>query len=139
MKDQLYKILPNFMQNLMVTIFNFIAYRKRYGGEYRNFRKKFLKNRRLSLPELKKNQESEFEKLLTFAINNTNYYSSYPVVQLSEITNLPILSKEELRENINQFYSINKKEGIKSKTGGTTGKSLEVYYTPENMQERFAM
>lgn len=139
MKDQLYKILPNFMQNLMVTIFNFIAYRKRYGGEYRNFRKKFLKNRRLSLPELKKNQESEFEKLLTFAINNTNYYSSYPVVQLSKITNLPILSKEELRENINQFYSINKKEGIKSKTGGTTGKSLEVYYTPENMQERFAM
>ncbi len=44
-----------------------------------------------------------------------------------------------LRRNSLKIHTIKKSEGILAKTGGTTGKSLEVLYTKNNMQDRFAM
>jgi phenylacetate-CoA ligase len=50
-----------------------------------------------------------------------------------------VIKKEQLRANNKDFHTVSKKNGILSKTGGTTGKSLEVLLTHENMQESFAM
>src|SRR5690606_19069911 len=55
------------------------------------------------------------------------------------IRNLPIVDKEMFRKDIDAVYTIKRNAGISSKTGGTTGKSLEVLFTADNMQERFAM
>jgi len=58
---------------------------------------------------------------------------------VEDIDRLPIVDKEMLRKNISNVYTIGAEEGNHAKTGGTTGKSLEVLYTYENTQERFAM
>ena len=139
MKDKLYQIFPRFLQELMISAFNYTAYRLRYGKKYKEFRKIFLENRTLTRNALQEMQAKRFDTFLKFSIANASYYSNFKQLTISEINQLPILTKENLRLNITKFFTLSKKEGIVSKTGGTTGKSLEILFTAENMQERFAM
>lgn len=139
MKNKTYQLLPNLFQNVLASIFNILAYQKRYRGVYKVNLKKFKNNRELSLEELKNIQQDRFLEFLQGAIKKSKFYSSYKVVDLNNISSLPIIQKEDIRKNIKDIYTITKAEGIVSKTGGTTGKSLEVLYKKENMQERFAM
>lgn len=144
MKETLYKKMPHFLQNLFVTGYNIKAYKSRYGGNYKKYLRKFVKNRNLSLSELKKIQNERFLSLLQHAHEHSEFYRSlYQNIELpksvDEIEKLPIVDKEMLRKNIEKVHTIDSKHAIHSKTGGTTGKSLEVFFTPDNMQERFAM
>lgn len=139
--DKIYQHLPNFIQNWLISLFNFLAYRKRYGGNYRKYRKLYKENRSLSYDELITIQEKNLQNFLVHSFNNSSYYNQLysNAPNLSDFKNLPILKKEDLRKNIKKIVTIDKNQAIVSKTGGTTGKSLEVYYTPDDMQNRFAM
>jgi len=144
MKDKIYMIIPHFFQNILISIFNLLAYRKRYGGKYKDFLKLFKDHRTLTLEQLKNNQKSRFSEFIRKASLNSNFYRILytglnNIEDIANIDQLPIVDKEMLRKDINRVYTIENKNGIISKTGGTTGKSLEVLYTHENMQERFAM
>ncbi len=144
MLDRLYKLLPHFFQNLMVTLFNLKNYRIRYGGNYKKYRKLYESNNFLTLNQLKEKQSSKFKELIIFAQDNSAFYRDlYKDIptssQLEYISELPIVSKEMLRKQIEKVYTINKNEAVVSKTGGTTGKSLEVLFTKDNFQERFAI
>jgi phenylacetate-CoA ligase len=143
-KDNLYKKSPVFLQNALISIFNIVAYKNRYGGKYNWFKKLFNENGNLSREDLHKIQNERFLALLEYVKEKSSFYNlkyanSTEIDGLDDIGKLPIFSKEELRKKIEQVYTIPKSEGIVSKTGGTTGKSLEVVFTPDNMQERFAM
>src|SRR5690606_14991289 len=142
-KEKLYKILPHFLQNTLVTLFNVLAYRKRYGGDYKKFRKEKLQNRGLSLTELKAYQAQRYKHLIDFAIKNSAYYQktlgNIPNASAIEnIRHLPIVNKEDLRKNIDTVVVTTDEKLSKSKTGGTTGKSLVVQNFARNTQERFA-
>lgn len=138
MKEKIYRILPNFLQCILIGIFNILAYKKRYGGNYSKYLKNFRINNSLSLEDLRKLQEKRFSEFLASSVNNSKYYKDYPIVDIYNIDKLPIVTKEDFRVNIEAIYTIDKDKGIHSKTGGTTGKSLEVLYTEDNLQERFA-
>ncbi|WP_298647466.1 phenylacetate--CoA ligase family protein [uncultured Proteiniphilum sp.] len=142
--EYIYQTLPHFFQNLMVSLYNKLMYKKRYGGEYKEYLDRFIKNRTLSLTQLKEIQNERFVDLVNFSkVNSPFYRSLYNNIETSssvnEISKLPILDKELLRKEIDNVRTISSRQAIHSKTGGTTGKSLEVYFTTENMQERFAM
>lgn len=144
--EKLYRVLPNYAQNILVTVYNINAYRKRHGGKYRFYRKLFKANRNLSLSELQEIQFSELRKLLNHANNNSSFYkNTYKNINIhsfkavKDIEKLPIVSKETIRANINKAITAPKSMLSKSKTGGTTGKSLVVFNKPENIQERMAM
>jgi phenylacetate-CoA ligase len=142
--EKLYKLLPNFLQNFLVFFYNKVEYKKRYGGKYQYYVDRLYSNRFLSLTQLKEIQNKRFIEFLDFTRSKSPFYSSFYEniklpVSVSEISNLPVVDKELLRRNIDKVHTIKSNEGIHSKTGGTTGKSLEVYFTPDNMQERFAM
>lgn len=139
MKDRIYSLLPNFFQNCLVSLFNILAYKRRYGKEYKKYLSIFKRNRELSLEELKVIQQDRFSSFINFTISNSGFYRNYECFKLENLPKLPIISKEDIRKNINNVYTLDKKDGIISKTGGTTGKSLEVIYTSANLQERFAM
>lgn len=144
MKDKIYSILPHFFQNLLISLFNYLAYKKRYGGKYKTYLKQFENNRFLSVQELKAIQNNRFEAFLKQTFSTSPFYKSIykdipDYYKLKNIKKLPILDKEIFRTQIENINTIPKSKGIVSKTGGTTGKSLEVLFTPENMQERFAM
>lgn len=144
MINKIYSILPIFFQNLLISIFNYLAYKKRYGGKYDLYLNQFANNRLLSIRELKVIQSQRYEAFLKNTFNKSSFYNSLyknipDFYKLENIKKLPILDKEIFRKEIHSINTIGKKEGIVSKTGGTTGKSLEVLFTSDNMQERFAM
>lgn len=143
MKDKLYKILPNIFQNLMVHAYNRKAYSTRYGGDYWKYRREKKENRDLSLRQLRLLQKERYKKLLDFAIDHSEYYRETigeidKANDINYITRLPIIDKEKIRSNIDRVVAQTKEKLEKSKTGGTTGKSLEVKNFARNSQERFA-
>lgn len=144
MRDNLYKILPHFLQNLMVTLFNVKEYRRRLGGEYKEFLTKFNNNRDLSRKDLLSIQKARFENFVDFTIDHSLFYQNLynqvdKPIKLQDIGSLPIVDKETIRSNIEEVViTIDEKLSI-SKTGGTTGKSLEVKKRNVNIQERFAL
>lgn len=143
MKEKLYNIVPNFLQNLMITLYNIKAYKIRYGGSYKMYREEKKRNRNLSLKELEKYQAERYKKLIEFAIQHSAYYqkslgSITGATDIAHINQLPIVNKETLRQNISSIVVQTTEKLEKSKTGGTTGKSLEVQNFARNSQERFA-
>lgn len=52
---------------------------------------------------------------------------------------LPIIDKEMIRSNIETVNTFPNKGAVEGHTGGTTGKSLVVLLTPEDMMKRMAM
>lgn len=144
MKEKIYKNAPHFFQQFLITLFNFKAYRVRYGGSYKMFRNHFAKNRKLTFNELKEIQAKRYSIFINNIILQSEFYKKLyeNISQVDEINNiksLPIVSKEILRENINNVIIKTNEKLEVSKTGGTTGKSLEVKFSRTNMQERFAM
>ena len=144
MKDSLYRKSPNFLQNFMISMFNFFAYKKRCGGLYKKFLILFAENRTLTVEQLSTIQSERYTDFISKVVEKSafykkNFFNIDGYNKIENIRKLPILKKETLRENIKEIYTLKKNEGILSKTGGTTGKSLEVVFSPKDMQERFAM
>lgn len=139
MKEKIYKKLPHIFQCLLISVFNFLAYKQRYGRDYYVFLKQFKKNRGLSVNSLKDFQEKRLRCFIKESISKSDFYKDYIFNDVKDFYNFPIIGKESLRKNIENVYTIKRNKGILSKTGGTTGKSLEVLFSKENMQERFAM
>jgi phenylacetate-CoA ligase len=97
----------------------------------------------LSKKELEKLQQQKFSQTIEKAIKHSCFYHNLYFnidnpSDLKNISQLPILSKEILRQNIEQIKTIDKRKGILSKTGGTTGKSIETIFTLDDIQERYA-
>ncbi len=143
-REKIYQRGPHFFQNWMVSIFNILAYRKRYNEEYYEHLNTYNSNKGLSADELKELQRNKYSSFIDYAIENSKFYKNAlagleNVRELENINNLPIIDKEILRANIKDFYTIPVSEGSISKTGGTTGKSLEVLYKFGDIQERFAI
>lgn len=146
MKEKFFQNSPHFIQNILISLFNFLAYKKRYGGKYLQYLKQYKANNNLTLDELNKIQLNKLKDLLNYASTNSVFYKKlYHTIDLSSISSiqdlklLPIVDKELLRTNCLEVQTIPKRDGVVSKTGGTTGKSLEVVFTTNDMQDRFAM
>lgn len=142
-QEKIYKLLPHFLQNLMIYVFNKMAYAIRYGGEYRRYRDEKLKNRNLSYEQLISYQKKRYLNIIDFAIAHSEFYKESlggikHANDIQYISRLPILTKDILRENIDRVVVKTEEKLERAKTGGTTGKSLEVQNFSRNSQERFA-
>lgn len=127
----------------MVVLYNLRAYKVRYGGNYKAYIEEKKKNRNLSRHELKAYQTKRYSNFIDFATKHSVYYQKtlrniVDKNHLTDIQQLPIVNKETLRQNIDSIVVQTTEKLEKSKTGGTTGKSLEVQYFARNSQERFA-
>lgn len=137
--QKLYNILPHTLQNIAITLYNLKASSYRYTGRYQYYLKELSKNHIYdddSRLELLKNfllyvkTHSRYYKNINFDIKSFN--------QFEDIRKIPILTKDELRENIDSIVTVDKSKAVLAKTGGTTGASLKVYYSKEDNQRRFA-
>mgnify|MGYP003391420443 CR=1 FL=1 len=96
-------------------------------------------------------QEKEFIEFINYAYENSSFYKElyrdidiHSIKQMSDIKKLPIVDKEMIRANINQVNinqvnTVVRMGAVEGHTGGTTGKSLVVLMTPEDMMKRMAM
>lgn len=144
--EKLYDNSPVFIQNIMVSASGYFRNRTRYGKvyyEYREFLEKFDK---LTLNEKLKFQEEEFIEFINYTYEKSSFYKElyrdidiHSIKQMSDIKKLPIVDKEMIRANINQVNTVERMGAVEGHTGGTTGKSLVVLMTPEDMMKRMAM
>jgi phenylacetate-CoA ligase len=145
-QEKIYKRMPFWIKNALVTIYDRTQYKKRHSGSYKAWMEYHKKARNFSLAQLQEEQSVQLFEFLNFAKDNSPYYKELfgslgieKFTSLEDFYKIPIQSKEDIRKNIDQIYTITEKESIVGRTGGTTGKSLEVRYTYDDMQNRFAV
>ena len=128
--------LPVFFQNTIISFFNTYQYKIRHGGSYKKFREYyFYFDTKASKSEIEAETQRRKTEFLAYVKKNSSWYSS---IDINNFSSIEPLNKLDLVNHIDQIITINKKKGILSKTGGTTGTSMCVYYKKEDMQERFA-
>lgn len=148
MKSSLKKMssfLPVNVQNLLISIYGYKLRRQRYGLYYKKWFDYYSKKDNSNYQAELSLQNARLIELVKFANANSLFYSSiFSDVDISDfkgiddLHKLPVVSKEDLRNNIKDVYTLRSENGLKAFTGGTTGKALEVIYSKEDFQERMA-
>ncbi|MGM0214856.1 hypothetical protein [Enterococcus sp. AZ109] len=141
----LYNRSPLFFQNLMTSTAGLKNTKERYGSFYTESLKRLEEFDAYSLEEKEAFQLMRLKEFLTYAKKNSPFYrerlQGFPLHQmddLSWLSELPYLTKEELRTNLANIVTIDKKSSIVSHTGGTTGTPLTVYFMKADIMERMA-
>ncbi|HAU30909.1 MAG TPA: capsular biosynthesis protein [Desulfotomaculum sp.] len=98
--------------------------------------KKLVQNQRKSYEELKEEQEKQLRVMINFAYNNVPYYhnlfddlklNSDDIKKIRDLKKLPILTKEIIKQNWEDFkpINLNKMKYYEGATGGSTGTPLK--------------
>ncbi|MCQ2455367.1 MAG: phenylacetate--CoA ligase family protein [Clostridia bacterium] len=129
----------------MTTVQGYIYKKERYGKAYKDALNEFNGRDYSDLNSLQNYQWERFSELLRFAVNNSPFYKDFykdidieKVINSKDITLLPVLEKETVRQNIDKMYAIPLSDAVVSNTSGTTGKSMKFYYLGEDLERRMA-
>ena len=143
--ERVYDISPIFFQNIMVSVSGYQRNLTRYGKIYYEYRKFLADFDTWSIERKLEYQRSEFIKFIRYAVNNSEFYKNLykgididSIKSVEDLKKLPIVDKEMIRKNIDKVVTISHRKAVKGHTGGTTGKSLIVLFTPEDMMKRMA-
>ncbi|NLE06372.1 MAG: phenylacetate--CoA ligase family protein [Crenarchaeota archaeon] len=144
--EKIYDHSPVFSQNIMVSISGYQRNITRYGKEYYDYLKFLVNFDTWPLDKKLEYQRQELMKFISYANETSKFYRRlYQGIDIASIKSiedlkvLPIVDKEMLRENIADVVTISRQGAVEGHTGGTTGKSLVVLMTPEDMMKRMAM
>lgn len=130
-------LMPVFIQNLLISIYNSMQYKMRHGGKY-DFYRAYYKNFSIaSKSEIQTEKRRRLEIFLRKSATDSIFYSDFS--NYLTLSDFPVLEKEEIINNLNKISTIKEKDSHVSLTGGTTGASMKVFYTKENIQERHAL
>lgn len=144
--QKIYDYSPVFFQNVMVSLKGYLNNRVRYGKTYWEYRL-FLRDYDMWPKEKKlRYQQEELISFIRFAYHNSKFYRNlYKDIDITlirtidDLKKLPILDKEMLRKHIDDIMIETDEPCWYSHTGGTTGKSLCVKMTHNDMMRRMAM
>jgi len=136
MKKFILRNAPVFLQNAAITIYNCWLYRKRHGGAYAEYVDYYRRFDSASAQEVDAERDVRAEALVRHANANSSWYARFGSKKISDF---PVLEKEELLENLGEISTIEEKSAEVSLTGGTTGASMKVLYTRNDIQDRNAI
>jgi phenylacetate-CoA ligase len=144
--EKLYDNSPIFFQNIMASVSGYQRNSARYGKAYYDYLKFLTDFDTWPLEKKLDYQRQELIKFIFYAYENSKFYRElYKDIDIASIKSvvdlkvLPIVDKEMLRQNIEDVVTIPRQKAVEGHTGGTTGKSLVVLMTPEDMMKRMAM
>jgi phenylacetate-CoA ligase len=141
--ERFYSRMPIFIQNILISLYGLKLIFERYGRTYKKYKRELRKIYSFSKEQLIDYQREHLIKFLNYSKQRSIFYKEYykdidiNINCVTELKKLPILTKELLRENIDKIRIV-KLNAIKGRTGGTTGKSLTVYFTKQDFQRRMA-
>ena len=143
-KEQVYLYSPVFLQNLLTTLYGYQLQRDRYGPVYQQ-RFQELMDKRAETIDVAADQLKRLNEFLLFCQHHSPFYEALfaelnlqlPFEKLTDLKQIPPLEKETLRQHIGSVRT-DLPAPIIGKTGGTTGKSIQVHYTKTDMQIRMA-
>ncbi|MDK9855711.1 phenylacetate--CoA ligase family protein [Staphylococcus equorum] len=138
MLEYIYNHSPIMLQNIMVSIQGKIFIKQRYTKHYYQELKR-LKN----CNDFYQLQNNRFVNFYEHVKNNSEYYNIKfkefkDDITLENIDSLPIITKDDIRNNIDAIITKDKKKLIKMGTGGSTGKSMVFFTNSFDMSRRIA-
>lgn len=149
MLQKVYDTSPVPLQHVMATLKGYRLNHERHGRLYRNHRQWLADFDRLSYEEKLAHQEQALAAFVRHAYEHSAYYrNSYDAAgvdvtsihSLADLTALPTVDKEDIRANA---HDVMVSEGVGrtvvAQTGGTTGKSLYVSCSIDDLQHRMAV
>ena len=129
------------LQEVMINGYGMKIYLERYTGVYKQWKRKYLEADYSDFNRLKQEQEAQLIEFLKFSQTHSRYYAElfkgidFDHWDVADFDKIPLMTKEFLRTHVDQIATTRE---LPVYTGGTTGKSLRVYYTREDMQRRMA-
>jgi phenylacetate-CoA ligase len=124
--------------------------RLRYGGDFISYGHFLDRSQWWSEDEIEKYRFEKLEKLLYYCFHNVPYYRDLwikinlkpsDIKTISDLKKLPVLKKEDVHANLDKMISDSYKKSrlIFCHTSGTTGKSIQFYERPQDIQFRWAV
>lgn len=135
-KQKLVLLSPYIIQNTAITAYNTYQYKIRHGGKYNYFRKFYSEADDFTQDKLDEEIAKKKNNFFSFVKANSRWYENY---DFSNLSSNPVLNKEDIINNLENIKTLDESAGLLSLTGGTTGASMKVIYTKNDMQERFAI
>jgi len=137
--QSLIKRSPSFIQKFY---YNLVPFKNRYGKVFMETYNFLLESEKWSKEKLEEYQLQEFKKLIKHCYYNVPYYARImndrdltpnDFQNLSDIKKLPFLTKDIIRENLNNLIATNMKDqkSYECRTSGSTGKKLVFYGTDD--------
>jgi phenylacetate-CoA ligase len=137
LKEDIGRRCPHLVQNFAISLFNTYQYKVRHGGNYQKYREYFLRFSNASLPDIESEQRKRLNNFLSKSVLKSKWYSRFKDYQ--DLSDFDILLKRDVIENLPTIATVKEKEAVINFTGGTTGASMKVLYTKDNIQERNAL
>ncbi|MCK2156222.1 phenylacetate--CoA ligase family protein [Exiguobacterium sp. 17-1] len=143
LKEEIYYKSPIFIQNILTSMYGKKLMQERYGSGYeRKLQELRVKDRTV---DYRTEQLERLNTFLLFTQAHTPYYRKLfqehdirlPFTSLEQLQTIPILEKETLRQQ-NEAFMSEVDAPVRGRTGGTSGKSLQVAFMREDVQERMA-
>ena len=146
MIKRIYSYLPIFFQNILISIYGLYWHRRRYSGVFKRSVIKFKSHENYDKNQWDNYQTLKLRKLIVHSIKNVPYYSEkfkninkeyLQNINLSEITKLPLLTKQNLRAfGTNTLLSKNRSNyGNFYSSSGSTGTPTKIFLSNKMHQE----
>ncbi|MGC8660640.1 MAG: phenylacetate--CoA ligase family protein [Desulfomonilaceae bacterium] len=134
----IYKKLPIPLQSVACWFYGFNFVIHQYNKSFYKKLEWLLESERWSASEIEAYQNERLRNIIRDAYENVSYYRETmdqlklrpsDIATLKDLPKLPVLKKEDVRNNADKFVSknVNKDKLLFRHTSGTTGKSLHFY------------
>lgn len=150
MIEKVYRNSPIWMQNVFVATAGLQLHMQRKGGNYKYYLQKIKKNQLLSTHLVEKIQLNYLKQVISHSLESVPFYQEWSrknritaadINCINDISVLPIIEKEDIRQNPKHYCStkmLNKSGIFTLNTSGTTGKPLVVFCDKESRRRHFA-
>lgn len=143
-----YYKLPISFQNALMSLYGYKLKFFRYNKAFDALVSDLRERNQFSVTEMIELQNSKLQEMINHAYENVPYYRNqmdrhnikpHMIKTAEDLVKLPIISKEDVKSNINEFYAENYSKTKEHHTGGTTGSPLVIKTTNEEERYNFAL
>jgi phenylacetate-CoA ligase len=141
--QRFYDCAPSPARNFLTSTRGWFLTRIRYSAESAEFLGELRGHEKWRVAEMAAYQLGALREIVQYARNTVPFYVKYPRVdieRLEDLRRLPVLARETVREEPQQFVSstIPAHQLIRAGTTGTTGANIKVAYTAQLARENWA-
>ena len=143
--EKLYYWLPVPLQNIAVSLKGLQLKRIRKRGAYEEYKRQITNRNDWRAGQFESYQLEQLNRIVQFASKNIPYYQRKYGTDIGTLdslntfrTRIPVLPREIVRSNPNDFISANSNNPIVVQTTGTTGSPLKVVCDADSRQKNYA-
>ncbi len=141
----IYQNSPHSLRDLFVTIYGIKMYHLRYTKNFEKYFHDYINLEKMSPTQIMCQQEKDCLRFIRYSASHSPFYKmiyqniSMPS-KIEELSSLPIVNKEMLRQNIGQVSTVPiSRKHTCIQTSGSTGTPMSFYFLPMDIQARWAV